>query len=74
MRNKILFIIILFCLFSCNSNYRYIYTASPSNNPYFTKKGESKFTADYSSSNNTRPVNKYAAGVDLQTAYALSDH
>lgn len=74
MRNKILFVATAFCLISCNTNYRYIYTASPANTPYFTKKGESKLTADYSSSSNTRPVNKYAAGIDLQTAYALSDH
>jgi hypothetical protein len=74
MRKKILFVASIFCLFSCNTNYRYIYTASPANNPYFTKKGESKLTADYSSSNNIRPVNKYAAGIDLQAAYALGDH
>ena len=74
MRNKICFVAIVISLFSCNTNYRYIYTASPANNPYFTKKGESKLTADYSSSSNIRAVNKYAAGIDLQAAYALSDH
>lgn len=74
MRINLLFTVIIIGLFSCNTNYRYIYTASPANNPYFIQKGESNLTANYSSANNIRPVNKYAAGIDLQAAYALSDH
>lgn len=68
-----LFAAIIIFLFSCNTNYRYIYTASPANNPYFIQKGDSKLTGNYSS-NSSHPENKYADGIDLQAAYAFSDH
>ena len=65
--------IIATCFCSC-STYRYIYTASPPNNPYFTKKHESKLTAYYAASNNNQGNEIYAGGLDLQAAYALSNH
>ena len=60
---------------SCDT-YRYIYSASPPNNPYFIKKGESKLAAYYSSSNNSSNnlANDFAHGYDLQAAYAFSNH
>lgn len=61
------------CFSSCSSN-RYIYSASPPNNPYFQKKGESKLAAYYSSSDNNTLKNEFARGWDLQGAYAIGDH
>jgi hypothetical protein len=75
MRNTFLFytFIVIFTFTSCTT-YRYIYSASPANNPYFTEKGESKLTAYYSSSNNNPLTKEYAHGVDLQGAYAIGNH
>jgi hypothetical protein len=75
MKNIItLFSIVLICSFySCTTN-RYIYTASPPNDPYFTKKGESKVAGYYSSSGDgVRPTVK-SDGIDIQTAYSITDH
>ncbi len=75
MRNSILFFtIIVFA--SCSSTYRYIYSASPANSPYFKEKGESKLAAYYSAGDgedNNQPGN-YIHGIDLQGAYAISNH
>ena len=62
-------------LSSCTSR-RYIYSASPPNNPYFSKKGQSQVTALYSSSgaNHDASTNGYAHGYDLQGAYSIADH
>ena len=68
-----LVIIIIISLSSCAPTYRYIYTASPANSPYFTQKGESELTGDYSSSSKTRNTNVFADGVDIHGAYALTD-
>ncbi len=57
---------------SCNT-YRYIYTASPADSPYFTQKGDSKLTGDYSF-NSGSPVNKFAHGPDVQAAYAIGNN
>ncbi|MEO6288719.1 MAG: hypothetical protein ABIO76_02295 [Ginsengibacter sp.] len=67
---------IFFLLFICISctNYRYINAAFPPNNPYFTKKGDSKITAYYSTNADARPAKQYAYGVDLQAAYAVGNH
>lgn len=46
---------------SCTTN-RYIYSASPANNPYFTKKGDSKLTGYYSSDAGSDATEKYARG------------
>src|SRR5664279_417084 len=75
MGNKTFFIVLIIstCFTSCNT-YRYIYSVSPPNNPYFTEKGESKLTAYYSSAGNDRLTKEYAHGVDLQGAYAISNH
>jgi hypothetical protein len=83
MKNLLLFTVII--LVSCNTN-RYIYSASSPNNPYFTKKGESKLTGYYStigkshssvnsadlSSQNNRTGS--SGGWDLQGGYAFSNH
>ncbi len=74
MRNKLSSIIIITFLSSCNT-YRYIYTASPLNNPYFTTKGESKVTAYYSAAGNSNnAIGDNAGGWDLQGAYAIGNH
>jgi hypothetical protein len=75
MRNKSFFIVLIITgsFTSCNT-YRYIYSASPPNNPCFKEKGESKVTAYYSSAGNNRLTKEYAHGVDLQGAYAMSNH
>jgi hypothetical protein len=76
MRKKISlsFVIFIIALSSCNT-YRYIYTASPPNNPYFTKKGDSKVAAYYSASGNNGNVRTgRASGWDLQGAYAIGNH
>ncbi|HEV8083949.1 MAG TPA: hypothetical protein VGP55_12140 [Chitinophagaceae bacterium] len=58
---------------SCTTN-RYIYSASPANNPYFTKKGDSKLTGYYSSDAGSDATEKYARGLDLQGGYAFGNH
>ena len=75
MKNKLLLsaIIIVTCLSSC-ATYRYIYSASPPNNPYFREKGESKLAGYYSSSDDNTTTNGTAGGWDLQGAYAISNH
>ncbi len=58
---------------SCTTN-RYIYSASPANNPYLTKKGNAELTGYYSSDANSDPPREYARGIDLQGGYAVGDH
>ncbi len=67
-------LLIVMPIFSSCSTYRYIYSASPPNTPYFTKNGESKLTGYYSGSSENRLTGEYAHGCDLQGAYALSNH
>lgn len=68
-------IIAIVILGSCTTPYRYIYTATPPNNPYFIQKGESKLAGYYSNSWNNGDVStKKSGGWDLQGAYAISDH
>ena len=75
MRNRFLFIaFIVITTFTSCSTYRYIYSASPANNPYFKEKGESKLTAYYSSSSDNPILKEYAHGFDLQGAYAIGNH
>jgi len=84
MKNILLSTVIIlgysFC--SCNTS-RYIYSASAPNNPYFSKKGESKLTAYYSSTGKNSgsygdfsPMHKtdYSNGWDLQGGYAIGNH
>lgn len=75
MKTPVTLLALLFVAFliSCN-NYRYINTATPPNNPYFLKKGDSKLTAYYSSNADSRPAKVYAHGLDLQGAYAFRNH
>lgn len=77
MRKGILYFSIMAMIFlsSCAIPYRYIYTATPPNNPYFIKKGESKFAGYYSSAwNNGDPSTRRAGGWDFQSAYAVGNH
>lgn len=87
MKNILLFMVITLscCFCSCNTN-RYIYSASSPNNPYFTKKGESKLTAcystigkSYSSLSNCDPSSESnrtgsSVGWDLLGGYAVTNH
>ncbi|MDQ6761690.1 MAG: hypothetical protein M3015_03560 [Bacteroidota bacterium] len=75
MKNKWLVIAFISttAFYSCVT-YRYIYTASPPNNPYFTKKNESKLSASYSASSNGHAGEVYAGGLDMQGAYAIANH
>ena len=76
MRKRLLYfsMVAITCLSSC-ATYRYIYTASPPNNPYFTQKGESKVTAYYSADGNSDNASGHtASGWDLQGAYAIGNH
>lgn len=72
--NKQRSIIIAILLFasSCSPARRYIYTASPANNPYFTEKGNSKLAGYYS--DNSDGGQSQANGFDLQAGYAISNH
>lgn len=62
-------------LFGCYSP-RYVYSPSAANVPVFTKKGDSKLAAYYSSSTfGGRDLKKfYGYGFDAQAAYALHNH
>lgn len=62
-----------YTFFSC-APYRYIYTASPSNDPFFKEKGDSKVAAYYSAGGGDPTTNKYSRGFDVHGAYALSNH
>ncbi len=73
MRNKFLLSAFIVIFTSCNT-YRYIYSASPANTPYFKEKGESKITAYYSTAGGNSITKEYAHGFDLQGAYAFGDH
>ena len=66
--------VITVTLFASCATYRYAYTASPANNPIFTEKGDSKIAGYYSSSGGDGLDKSYAGGLDLQGAYAISDH
>ena len=76
MRNKnfIVLFAIIFTLVSCRTP-RYIYSPAPPNNPYFREKGESKLAAYYSTGgDDNKLTGEYNNGLDLQAAYAVSDH
>jgi hypothetical protein len=77
--NLIIVIFLLGFLCSCRS-YRYIYSAPPVNNPLFREKGESKLSVLYSGGdrdyNDNSSSNKATRneGVDIQGAYAITNH
>jgi hypothetical protein len=76
MKNKKIAVLFVtsFVLISCKPP-RYIYSPAPANNPYFRERGESKIAAYYSTSGSDNEQEKeYDNGLDLQAAYALSDH
>ena len=70
---RLLFFLACITFYSCTT-YRYIYSASPANNPYFVEKGESKLAGYYSSSGNNQFTGEHGDGVDLQGAYAVGKH
>lgn len=70
-------LIILSALISSCSSPRYIYSSPPPNAAYLKEKGDSKLAAYYSSGNHqTSPQDQdgYNRGLDVQAAYALTDH
>jgi len=76
MRNKNLVLLSFICvtIISCRTP-RFIYSPAPPNNPYFREKGESKLAAYYSTGTDANELtSEYNNGLDLQAAYAVSDH
>lgn len=76
MITKYFFVILIssVTLISCRTP-RFIYSPAPPNNPYFREKGESKIAAYYSTAASENDLQgEYNDGVDLQAAYAISDH
>jgi hypothetical protein len=76
MKSKklILLLIISIAFVSCRTP-RFIYSPAPPNNPYFREKGESKLAAYYSTAADENDLkDEYNDGLDLQAAYAISDH
>jgi len=76
MRNKNLILSLSICItiISCRTP-RYVYSPAPPNNPYFREKGESKLAAYYSTGADADELtSEYNNGLDLQAAYAVSDH
>lgn len=60
---------------SCTTPNRYIYTATPPNNPYFTEKGESKLAGYFSNSWSNGDIStRSSGGWDFQSAYAIGNH
>lgn len=77
MRKILIFlsVIVLTIFGSCTMPYRYIYTATPPNNPYFIEKGESKLAGYYSNSWSNGDIStRRSGGWDFQGAYALGNH
>jgi hypothetical protein len=73
-KNLISLFAISIALISCRTP-RFIYSPAPPNNPYFREKGESKLAAYYSTAANENDLqDEYNDGLDLQAAYAVSDH
>ena len=74
MKN-LLFVFIVIITFSSCKTYRLIYAASPSCNPAFKEKGQSKLAGYYASEKNENDVNpQESKGVDIQADYAVTNH
>jgi len=73
-KKLLLFSLAATTIFSSCVQSRYIYSAAPPNNPFFKEKGDSKLAAYYSEATGINLYNKYAHGIDVQAAYAISDH
>ena len=65
--------VLLISFTSCTTD-RYIYSASPANNPYLIKKGNAEVTGYYSADANSDPPKQYARGIDLHGGYAVGNH
>ena len=69
-------------LLSSCENIRYLYTASPPNNPYLQQKGDAKVTGYYSMAtsvvydyeDSAQMNQQHARGADVQVGYAITDH
>lgn len=61
-----------FLLGSCMSS-RYVYAPAPANVAYFREEGNVKINGFYSSSGNN-DINNRSNGLDVQAAYALTNH
>ena len=73
-KNLISLFAVSIVLVSCRTP-RFIYSPAPPNNPYFHEKGESKLAAYYSTTASENDLqDEYSDGLDLQAAYAVSDH
>lgn len=70
---KILWAFALLLLSSCTT-YRYVYTATPPNNPVFTEKGASSIAGYYSTASSENSGKGYVHGFDLHAGYAISEH
>jgi hypothetical protein len=70
----LLFLFVATTIFSSCVQSRYIYSAAPPNNPFFKEKNDSKLAAYYSEATGMNLYNKYAHGLDVQGAYAITDH
>lgn len=71
---KLIPFISVFFLFSCYSSHRYVNSPAPASMPYFDKKGQSDFSAYYSSGTINPQGDIHIKEVDLQSAYAISNH
>jgi len=72
MKNIFLLLIVTIALLSSSCNTpRYVYGASPVNNPYFTEKGDAKLTGYYSGGESAGGGLNH--GVDVSAAYAFAD-
>lgn len=69
---SISFIVTIFFI-SCTT-YRYTYSPAPPNNPVLKEKGEGTVSVSISSNRILSTKNHYSSGVNLNAAYALSNH
>lgn len=77
MKTFLYLFVICLIQFSCKAP-RYVYSPSAQNVPVFTQKGDSKLSALYSTNWANRTVvlgeYPYSRGVDVQAAYAITNH
>src|SRR5205085_216186 len=74
MTRIISILLLVLCMASCYSP-RYVYSPSAQNIPLLNKKNDYKLAGYYSGGSGlVKYNNNYARGIDLQTAYAFSDH
>jgi len=74
MKTTALALILLLILGSSCHTPRYIYSPPPPPINYFTQKGDSKVTAYYSTGTSDGSKGSFNRGLDLQAAYAFTNH